>query len=423
MGLNTVKACMKYLMKSKIKIMIAFILTILLLGCQETLTSNESEYGKNQNNSSINQAGNLYNFNINSTVQLQNHFLNANNHRVHILQLGDSHTAADVFTGKVRTILQTKYGDGGIGFIPAADIKGIRSNLVTIETNNSKWEILTSRKEQSSIFPLGGYQVNTQNQSGNIQIKPRKNYVSKINKYEMSILYHSSTDNTIIVNRNKLTIDGKSRNWAWSPFVSNLSLPIQLDVNQSKNLSIGGIFLASEKQNGVVLSTLGINGATAMFWDKWHTSWYNSLKEISPQMVILAYGTNEAYDATLDLNQYKIDLNARIQKLKSLLPNTAFLLIGPPDSMKIKGPMASTQCHSQYANHLAAIIEIQKQVAKKNQIMFWDWQAAMGGPCSIQKWVSKQLAKDDMVHLTAEGYEMSAKSFSADLIKLLGAGQ
>lgn len=34
-----------------------------------------------------------------------------------ILQIGDSHTAADLFTGMVRQILQEKFGQGGIGYV------------------------------------------------------------------------------------------------------------------------------------------------------------------------------------------------------------------------------------------------------------------------------------------------------------------
>jgi len=35
---------------------------------------------------------------------------------VRVLQFGDSHTAADMFTGALRTLFQTKWGDGGAGF-------------------------------------------------------------------------------------------------------------------------------------------------------------------------------------------------------------------------------------------------------------------------------------------------------------------
>src|SRR5580693_9169708 len=36
-----------------------------------------------------------------------------------ILQIGDSHTAADYFTGELRQKLQARYGNGGVGYLDA----------------------------------------------------------------------------------------------------------------------------------------------------------------------------------------------------------------------------------------------------------------------------------------------------------------
>ena len=37
---------------------------------------------------------------------------------VHILQIGDSHTAGDAITGAWRDLLQARYGSGGRGVLP-----------------------------------------------------------------------------------------------------------------------------------------------------------------------------------------------------------------------------------------------------------------------------------------------------------------
>src|SRR6202040_4391800 len=49
-------------------------------------------------------------------------------HRMTILQLGDSHTAADFFTGRVRERLQEIYGSGGAGsIVPGVPHPAVRS--------------------------------------------------------------------------------------------------------------------------------------------------------------------------------------------------------------------------------------------------------------------------------------------------------
>ncbi len=42
---------------------------------------------------------------------------NSRHNQLHFVQIGDSHTAADFFTGKLRSLLQQRFGDAGIGFI------------------------------------------------------------------------------------------------------------------------------------------------------------------------------------------------------------------------------------------------------------------------------------------------------------------
>jgi hypothetical protein len=49
----------------------------------------------------------------------QNRRLKINHGGLAILQIGDSHTAADFFTGEVRRYVQARYGNGGPGYVEA----------------------------------------------------------------------------------------------------------------------------------------------------------------------------------------------------------------------------------------------------------------------------------------------------------------
>ncbi|MGU0056537.1 hypothetical protein ACVXG7_16385 [Enterobacter hormaechei] len=48
-------------------------------------------------------------------------------------------------------------------------------------------------------------------------------------------------------------------------------------------------------------------------------------------MVILAYGTNEAFNDTFDLVAYRQLLVEKIRQIRQKAPNSAILLIGPSD--------------------------------------------------------------------------------------------
>jgi hypothetical protein len=53
-----------------------------------------------------------------------------------ILQIGDSHTAADFMTGELRRLLQARYGDGGAGYMSAGrPHMGVRSSAFRINVS------------------------------------------------------------------------------------------------------------------------------------------------------------------------------------------------------------------------------------------------------------------------------------------------
>ncbi|MGE0339711.1 MAG: hypothetical protein AB7O79_07500, partial [Xanthobacteraceae bacterium] len=54
-----------------------------------------------------------------------------------ILQIGDSHTAADFLTGELRRQLQARYGDGGAGYMSAGrPHMGVRSSAFRINASD-----------------------------------------------------------------------------------------------------------------------------------------------------------------------------------------------------------------------------------------------------------------------------------------------
>ncbi|HEZ4311833.1 TPA: GDSL family lipase, partial [Neisseria meningitidis] len=74
-----------------------------------------------------------------------------------ILQIGDSHTAGDFFTDSLRKRLQKTWGDGGIGWVYPANVKGQRMAAVRY---NGNWQSLNSRSAAAD-FPLGGILAHT----------------------------------------------------------------------------------------------------------------------------------------------------------------------------------------------------------------------------------------------------------------------
>lgn len=96
-------------------------------------------------------ASNLTNFNEPNTNLLMTAFKNKS---VHIVQFGDSHTAADLMTGALRTKLQDQLGNGGMGWGMPMYFSGQRLDRYGYDNNG--WQPISSRQQREQNYTLGG---------------------------------------------------------------------------------------------------------------------------------------------------------------------------------------------------------------------------------------------------------------------------
>lgn len=333
-------------------------------------------------------------------------FKAANRAAVNIVQFGDSHTAADLFSGEMRRLLQAQYGDGGIGLVAATPVPGTRYEQVMLKTAKRQWELVSARNQQSSQFPLGGYLSVPLAAKPSVRIEARE---PSAQRYRVSALYQARESTSLLLSdsrsHNRRLLAATAGQWRFGPVVNNLGLPLDLTLDSRPGTVLGGWYLQGQKNAGVIYSALGINGARLDVQNKWQPGWEATLKSLHPDLVVLAYGTNEAFDDTLDLTLYQAQLQQTLEQLRRNLPRAVLLLVGPPDSIKQR---KAHSCTARQPQQLAAIVRIQREAARQANALFWDWQAYMGGPCSIAAWQAQGLARGDLVHLSADGYRQSA---------------
>lgn len=132
-----------------------------------------------------------------------------------------------------------------------------------------------------------------------------------------------------------------------------------------------------------------------------------------PDLIVVAYGTNEAGDADFDAAVYADRFTAVLERLRRAAPGASLLVLSPPDRAVRRGRRWTT------IGALPALVAAQRRAARRAGAAFWNAWQAMGGAGSIARWAmaSPPLAQSDRVHLTRTGYRLLADALHAELMR------
>lgn len=140
-----------------------------------------------------------------------------------------------------------------------------------------------------------------------------------------------------------------------------------------------------------------------------------------PDLVILAYGTNEGFDDALDPVAYEALLRSQIERVRQAAPGSALLILGAPEALRGEG---GGSCPGDVERRwkapamLAVVRDVQHRVAASAGVAFWDWQGRMGGDCSVFALAQGEtpLMRGDGVHFTRAGGDWIGSLLFADLM-------
>ena len=354
-------------------------------------------------------AGNLSNFNEPNTAK----FIQALNSRsVHVVQLGDSHTAADVWTETVREQLQNALGNGGMGWGMPMYFAGQR--LAEYGYDNSGWVPVSSRTERNQNYALGGLIAVPRYSGATLTIKPKQSEQEQAVTVSLRQAAGDGDFTGVDASGKSFSFGARVKDGTWQTAQFNARLPFTITAHGAQDSAIGGWWAKNASGAGAVVSALGINGAELGYWNHWSNGWKKELGAIAPDLIVLAYGTNEAY-GNPNIEQAKKLLSAKIQEIRQASPGSAVMIVSAPESLK----STAGQC-GRRPDKLTEFQEMQAEVAQQQRAMLWNWQQAMGGACSMKSWISRGEARGDGVHFTASGYQKLGRMLAADLLDLAG---
>ena len=341
---------------------------------------------------------------------------------VSIVQIGDSHTANDGFSGRMRELMQLRFGNAGRGLLPP----GIPFRLYRadgVHVTSDGFQVVGSFPGAApGPFGISGLRQHAITAASMVLKADRPGDLASI---DVEFLGRPGGGTARLTCDRGPAVDVPTNATQLRPLVVHLAAPqaTQLTVQVTE----GAVDMLSWRfrraEPGVTWSNLGTIGARVSLLQHWDPAFVRAeIAHENPALIVLAFGSNEGFDDTTNLSTYAGHYRAAIDLLRSAAPNASLLLIGPPDGVRRPVLGQGTLCGGglwQSPPNLGRVRQTQRDVAASQGLVFWDWSAPMGGACSMQGWAAQTppLASPDHLHLLHAGYRRTAEALFAGLMR------
>jgi lysophospholipase L1-like esterase len=361
---------------------------------------------------------------------------------VTILHIGDSHIAADRFSGDLREQFQSRFGGAGRGLLmPGMYLaRGVKFD------QSGKWRTALSTGAAPGPYGITGMKLS----GGSRDDWLRLTATDRPFDWTEITLETGPDQGTAVI-----ALDGDVKlvpTNAPAPSWKTVRMerPGREIVIRPKGdglVTVHGVAIG-ERKPGVRYVNLGLPGATAatpLSWDAGQLA--HDLQRIAPDLIVVGYGTEESFDDTLNPRDYEAKVTRMLAMLREAAPRASLLVMGPPDVARLPNFAAgatraasdvcralSPQERASYAQRIRSadpriarwhpplrlddVRQALRRAAATSKAYFWDWSKMMGGTCGMHAWVHSEppLAANDHVHLTEEGSKRSARLLFRELM-------
>ncbi|MBN9086456.1 MAG: hypothetical protein J0J01_06070 [Reyranella sp.] len=370
--------------------------------------------------------------------------------RVNIVQIGDSHTAGDHFSGRLRELFQGQFGNAGRGMLPPGSPFPYWRPYQVHVAQKGRWEVLSSNKRDYAQVPYGlsGFVLRSRAAGASIALEAD----SAFDTAEVTFFRRSAGGHIDVLVDGSRVGDIDTRGTDWQMDRKSFTARSGAMTFELRPRGDGEVAIADwsiwRNTRGVALSSHGFVGAEVSLMDRWSgANVAAQLQQLSPALIILAFGTNEGFDPVDMLGDYGTILESRVTQLKQAVPNASIAIVGPPDADRlpdycgVRGPMRDTLrcaplsateaqeygrllarrdrslCRWHAPAGVALVRQQQRQVAERTGAFFWDWSSVQGGECGATRWAQEGLGHRDRVHMMEGGYALSADRFHEALMR------
>ncbi|HEV2818852.1 MAG TPA: GDSL-type esterase/lipase family protein [Allosphingosinicella sp.] len=343
---------------------------------------------------------------------------------LHIIQIGDSHTAGDMITSGWRTRLQARYGAGGRGVLAAGrPYPGYLTWGVTA-SQSAGWSVNATfggrYREDGPWLGISGF-TQTARGAGEMLALVTDTPDQNFDRILVCAILRPGAG-TIMLRMGEAAerwpLDAPRR----APACRTMDVDAPVAAASITTEDSGPVSITSfgtfRREGGIVLSNLGVVGAQLVHFGRTSDEVVRAeLAAYRPDLIVLAFGTNEGFAPGLTAEAYEAGLRAQIARIRRLAgADVPILLLGAPDA-GTRRAAAADDCGDGWfvPRLLGEVRERQRRVARMAGLGFWDWAAAMGGRCAASPWRLAMRMRGDHVHFTRDGGDAIGAMLDADL--------
>lgn len=338
----------------------------------------------------------------------------AGNGKFTVVYLGDSHVQADFGGSELRHRLTKASHDAGRGLIIPFKLAGTNEpNDYSIGMSSEYTASKLMRTPWATEMPFTGIGLQPQTREYSIRFKSPSP--------ARQIRFHTRgtvpTPVSIVADGIKTDFVGNIDNSGLA--VIDLPDPASefiIDFEGDKTTVYGGIELIADSV-GTSVHSIGNNGAT--FSSYATTDRFGSgLSALSPDLVIIALGTNEAF-GRISVETLQNNIDVLLSTIRAHSPETKILLVGPTECYrkvyrrrKGRRRTSSTVVNTKTADIARAI----RQYAEREGIPYYNHYAVAGSAAKMK--AAKVLSRDG-IHFTAGGYRLWGNLLSDAILNQL----
>jgi lysophospholipase L1-like esterase len=319
---------------------------------------------------------------------------------VRVLHYGDSPTTGDLITADARALFQKQFGDGGAGFVLIAKPWAWYFHR-GVDMDSSKWTIDVAGDTQikDGLHGLGG--ASFQGSPGavaNFTVKEpqRTAEVAFLEQPEGGTFSFEADGNELGKVETEAETLGEMPKPAWKVFdlpAGTKKFTVRVE---SGRVRLYGVEF-SKSRPGVLYSSLGVNGANITLLSHAFNGahWTAQLHHYRPDLVVLAYGTNESGFPKFVDSTWAAEMKNAVKRVQTALPDTSILLMSPMDrgERNEKGEIETIAA-------MPRLVKIEAKVAEETGVAFFNTFQAMGGDGTMARWYAAEprLVGSDYIH-------------------------